>query len=174
MTSIGELAVRMGRARSRFVEDAVIALKETAADETNKADVEEALQEQIGHGRKLVELAELACWHFTSPKGLETETHKTMSWALLVAVNSFRELHDMVTVWTRRHDGVLFEGAQHLGPLIHDLEDRRAELSLAQESTAPAFDPKQVRVAREAYERGEFEELEETIRGLQSPPSQTH
>jgi hypothetical protein len=54
-----QLAVRVGRARARFVEDWVLALKDA---EPSKADIEEALQEQIGQGRRLLEMAEAACY----------------------------------------------------------------------------------------------------------------
>jgi hypothetical protein len=119
------LAVRVGRARARFVEDFTLALKDA---EPSKADIEEALREQIGHGRRLLEMAEAACY-LASFARLGPDTRRQMESALTVGVKAFRDLQETVTDWTRRH-GVSLQGEQDLGPLVAEMDRCRAELAL--------------------------------------------
>jgi len=98
-----QFAVRMSRARVRFLEDATIALRES---EPSKADIEDALRDQLGHSKRLQDMAEVSCRCLASPTGLQPSTHKEMIWALTVAVKDFRDLQEMLDSWTPIH-GVL-------------------------------------------------------------------
>jgi hypothetical protein len=109
-----------------FLEDATFVLKEA---ETSKADIEGALQEQIGHGKQLLEMGEAACY-LASVVRLRPETRKQMQWALTVGVQAFQDLREMVADWTSR-EGVSPEGAQDLGPLVAEMDRYRAELALS-------------------------------------------
>lgn len=172
MTSASEqLAVRMSRAHVRFVEDATFALKES---EPSKADIEDALRDQICHGKRLLGMAELACRRLASPTGLQASTHREMIWALTVAGKDFRDLQEMVASWTRVH-GIL-EGTEDVNSLVAELGDLKAELVAWQEpqEEVPAFDVELTRRAREAYDRGDLQEVGEVIRDLQGPSPQTH
>jgi hypothetical protein len=126
MTSLDErLAVRKSRAHVRFVEDLTLALRET---EASKTAIQEALQDQIGHARRLLEMAEAACY-LASVGRLQPETRKQMEWALIVAVKAFRDLQEMIADWESRHGGVL-ECERDLAPVVTELDRRRAELAL--------------------------------------------
>jgi hypothetical protein len=136
------LAVRMSRAHVRFMEDAALTLTLAAKEsEPIKADIDEALKDEIGHGRRLLEMAEAAC-HLASVGRLQPETRGHMKWALTAGAQAFRELQEMATEWTRRH-GSSLDGAQELGPLVAEMDGCRAELaSIAQErQEAPRTDP---------------------------------
>ena len=139
MTLVDErLTVRKSRAHVRFVEDFTLALKEA---EPSKAAMEDALKDQIGHGKRLLEMAEVACY-LASVKQLQPITHKDMEWALTMGVRAFRDLHEMVADWTRRH-GESLEGAQDLGSLVTELECCRAELAFpSQQGQLLAFRPR--------------------------------
>ena len=127
MTSVDErLAVRKkSRAHVRFVEDFTLALKES---EPSKADIEEALQDQIGHGRRLLEMGEAACY-LASVARLRGDTRTEIEWALTAGVKAFRDLQEMVAEWTRLH-GVSLEGEHDLGPFVAEMDHCRAELAL--------------------------------------------
>src|ERR1700722_18290250 len=87
MTLVDErLTVRKSRAHVRFVEDFTFALKEA---EPSKAALEDALKDKISHGRRLLEMAEVACY-LASVKQLQTDTNKDMEWALTMGVRAFR------------------------------------------------------------------------------------
>ncbi|HVS40467.1 MAG TPA: hypothetical protein VMS17_33225 [Gemmataceae bacterium] len=118
-----QLAARVGRARARFVEDFALALKDA---ELGKADIEEALQEQIDHGKRLLEMAEAAC-HLASAGRLRTDTRNQMGSALSVGVKAFRDLLEAAADWTMRH-GAPLGGEQHLAPLIAEMDRCRVEL----------------------------------------------
>jgi hypothetical protein len=159
------LAVRMSRAHIRFVEDTTIALKEA---EPAKADIEDALRDQLGHGRRLLAMAETACRCLASPSGLPPAIHKEMSWASTVALKDFRDLQEAVLSWTRTHGAL--EGAHELAALLAELGDLQAELCSWRELQEEVpFDPELIRQARAAYDRGDFQELAEVIRDLQTP-----
>jgi hypothetical protein len=126
MTFVDEqLAVTMSRARARFLEDAAHALKEA---KPSKSDIEEALQEQIGHGTRLVEMGEAACYH-ASVARLRPDTRAVMEEALIMGERAFRDLQQAVADWSQQH-GVSLENAQLLGPLIAEMDRYRAELVL--------------------------------------------
>jgi hypothetical protein len=118
------LTVRKSRAYARFVEDFTFALKET---EPTKAAIEDAIKEQIEHGRRLLDMAEAACY-LASVKRLQPDTQKDMESALTTGVRAFRDLQEMVADWMRRH-GESLEGAEDLGPLVVDMDRCRAELA---------------------------------------------
>lgn len=120
------LAVRRARAHVRVVEDLNFALEES---EPSKAGIEEALQDQIGHGKKLLEMAESACY-LASVARLRSDTHRHMQWALTVGVKAFRDLQEMVANWMRQHN-VSLAGEEELSPLIAKMEQFRAELALS-------------------------------------------
>jgi hypothetical protein len=126
MTSVDErLVVAKSRAHTRFVEDLTAALKET---EPSKSAIEEALKDQIGNGKRLLEMGEAACY-LASVGRLQSETRDQMAWALTVGVKAFRDLREMVADWTRRHDGLSLEGEQALGPLVAEMDSLRTELA---------------------------------------------
>jgi hypothetical protein len=118
------LAVHRAIARVRVVEDVNFALEEA---KPSKADLEEALQEQIGDGRHLLELAEAACY-LASVDCLRPETYKHIGRALTDAVRAFRDLQEMVANWMRHHNVSLI-GEQELVPLIAKMEQFRTELA---------------------------------------------
>jgi hypothetical protein len=118
------LAVHRALARVRVVEDVNFALEET---EPSKAGIEEALQDQIGDGRQLLEMAEAACY-LASVTRLRPDTHKHMLRALTDAVQAFQDLREMVANWMRQHN-VSLAGEQKLDPLIAKMEQFRAELA---------------------------------------------
>ena len=118
------LAVRVGTARARFVEDYALALKDS---EPSKADLEDALREQIGHGRQLLEMVEVAC-RLASVAPLRPNIHRAMESSLAVGLKAFRDLQETVADWTRRH-GVSPEGERDLGFLVVEMTHCRAELA---------------------------------------------
>lgn len=118
------LTIRRARAHVRVVEDLNFALEES---EPSKAGIEEALQDQIGHGKQLLEMAEAACY-LASVARLHSDTREQMQWALIVGVKAFRDLQEMVANWIRQHN-VSLVGEQELGPLIAKMEQFRAELT---------------------------------------------
>jgi len=176
MTSTSELlAARVGKARARFLEDVALALKDDAS-ERSQIELEESLAEQIDQGRRLLGMANVACRSVASATKLQRSTHQEMIWALTVAVKAFRDLQEMMASWSRSH-GVSLAGEEELGSLVLDLNDRRAELSLAgnePQDQVPPFDPELTRRASEEYDRGDFQELGEVIRDLQGPSPQSH
>jgi hypothetical protein len=113
------------------VEDLTAALKET---EPSKAAIEEALKDQIGNGKRLLEMGEAACY-LASAGRLQSETRDQMAWALTVGVKAFRDLREMVSDWTRRHDGLSLEGEQALEPLVAEMDNLRTELALGSQTT---------------------------------------
>jgi len=118
------LTVHRAIARVRVVESVNLALEES---EPSKTGMEETLQEQMGDGRQLLEMAEAACY-LASVARLRPETHKHMVRALTYAVQAFRDLQEMVANWMRQHNAPL-AGEQELGPLIAKMEQFRAELA---------------------------------------------
>jgi hypothetical protein len=128
------LTVRKSRAYARFVEEFTFALKET---EPSKAAMEEALRDQIDHGRRLLEMGEAACY-LASVKRLQPDAQKDMEWALTTGVRAFRDLQERVADWTRRQ-GESLKGTEELGPLVVGMDRCRAELaSGSQQATASA------------------------------------
>lgn len=120
------LAVHRAIARVRVVEDVNFALEET---KPSKAGIEEALQDQIGDGRRLLEMAEAACYLASVPR-LRPDTHKHMVRALTDAVQAFRDLQEMVANWIEQHH-VSLTGEQELTPLLAKMEQFRDELGLS-------------------------------------------
>ncbi len=168
VSTAGELlAVRMGRAHIRFIEDTTFALRESSPE---KADIERALQDQVSHGKRLLEMAEAACRWQASSAGLLPAIHKEVIWALTVSLKDFRDVQELVGSWTAMHGAL--EGEPALSALVTELSDLHAEL--VSEGESPAFDVQLIRQAREAYDRGDFQELREVIRDLQGPSPRAH
>ncbi len=124
MTVDERLAVRRARAHVRVVEDLNFALEES---EPSKTGIEEALQDQISHGKQLLEMAEAACY-LASTARLHSDTREHMQWALTVGIKAFRDLQEMVANWMRQHNASL-AGEKELGPLIAKMEQFRVELA---------------------------------------------
>lgn len=124
MTVDERLAVRRARAHVRVVEDLNSALEES---EPSKTGIEEALQDQIGHGKQLLEMAEAACYLASSAR-LRSDTREHMQWSLTVGIKAFRDLQEMVANWMRQHNASL-AGEKELDPLIAKMEQFRAELA---------------------------------------------
>lgn len=128
MTVDERLAVRRARAHVRVVEDLNFALEES---EPSKTGIEEALQDQIGHGKQLLEMAEAACY-LASTARLRSNTREHMQWALIIGIKAFRDLQEVIANWMRHHNASLV-GEKELGPLIAKMEQFRAELALGLE-----------------------------------------
>lgn len=117
------LTVHRALARVRVVESVNLALEES---EPSKGGIEVTLQEQLGDGRQLLEMAEAACY-LASVARLQPDTHKHMVRTLNYAVQAFRDLQEMVANWMQKHNMSLV-GEQELSPLIAKMEQFRTEL----------------------------------------------
>lgn len=172
MTPADELlAMRVGRERARFWGDLVTLAFEEAASEhaaaapPNKAVIEGALREQIGHGKRLLYMAQSASRDLAEYLKLPPAVHKVLMEALAEAVKHFRELREMVANWTRRQ-GVSLAGAEDLGPLITGLDDSRAELFAARHSVFPGLEPQRVSEAIHDLDAGRGRPLDEVLAEL--------
>ncbi len=129
------LMVRKSRAHVRFVEDFTFALKET---EPSKPAIEDTLKEQIDHGKRLLEMAEAACY-LASVKRLQPDTQKDMEWVLTTSARAFRDLQEVVADWTRQH-GEALNGAQELASLVAEMDRCRTELACESQQRVAGID----------------------------------
>jgi hypothetical protein len=172
MTPADELlAMRVGEERARFWGDLVnLAFKEAHAEAgpPNKANIEAALRQQIGHGNRLLYMAQSACRDLAEYVKLPPVFHKVLMEALAEAVKHFRELREMVADWTRRQ-GVSLAGAEDLDPLISGLDDSRAVLFAARHSVFPGLEPDRVSQAIRDVDAGRGRPLDDVLAELAEP-----
>jgi hypothetical protein len=161
------LTIRVAGARTRFLDEVTSALKEAASrsietEAPSKADIEAELRLQIGHGRRLLAMAESACNDLPAYVKLQPTIHKVLTEALAEAAKHFQGLQTMAVDW-RRRQVEMFDGTKEFAPLINKLDDVRAHLIAAWHDVFPGLELDKVSQAIQDLDAGKGRPLDTVL-----------